>query len=148
MPPERHSYPVPVIEQKMPHMNHVTKHFSLVLKLSEETFRLLRSLLCPSGNPTLKLCRSAWNSVFEFFFLKIAFICLFLISLFHVSVLRCLLILWFRMRNLKADVTVLSLQGYLSTLSFTLGWSGGICLGSHSVCTCKASLRLIEFPRE
>lgn len=97
--------------------------------------------LVPIRKPNPETLQVNLKFGFEFFFLEIAFICLFLISLFHVSVLRCLLILWFRMRNLKADVTV------LSTLSFTLGWSGGICLGSHSVCTCKASLGLIEFPQ-
>lgn len=105
-------------------------------------------LLVPIKKPTLKLHRSTWNFVFEFFFLQTAFICLFWRSLCHVSVLRCLLILWFRMRNLKAEVKFLSLKGYLSTLSFTLWWSGRFLLGSHDVCSPKASLGLVGFRRE
>lgn len=94
---------------------------------------------CPSGNLNLNLHWSTGNFVFEFFFLQIAFICWFWISLFHINVLRCLFIFGIVVKKKELESGCVSSEPeYLSTLSSTVGWCGAISLESHGVCTSKA----------
>ena len=121
---------IQLIEQKMPHMTQVTNYFSLVLKLKWRGIRdLLASLSCPSGNPDLKLQQSVGNFGFEFFFLQIAFIHWFWTSLL------AFVNLWYSYgqdgRPWKQVWQFRAWGGYLSILGFTVGWSGGINLGSR-----------------
>lgn len=67
-----HSSAIPVIEQKMPHVKHVTNQFNLVLKLSKEASKICSPAPCAQWKTQkLKLHGPASSFIFELSFLRL-----------------------------------------------------------------------------